>query len=236
MKKQRGRVTGAMTPWPILCGFLLIGTVATDAGVLDSISSGAGYIWQGVKNKANAAVTSVTDSAAGKFISPAERNKRDKERILSVLQYQGAIYRDENGKMQVKDQRKLDEYYQSLRENGALKKVPGYGDDEHNEKSGQFWRNFLDGKDHTRGDLPPSMDPFENNSRGLATKMHSQLTTPTDNGSTEYADTAGTLKVRGIDILEKDLRQGVAAGADVYIKALDAITAGKSSQAVKWME
>src|SRR5665811_1357470 len=30
------------------------------------------------------------------------------------------------------------------------------------EKSGQFWRNFLDGKDYTQSDLPPAMDPFAN--------------------------------------------------------------------------
>lgn len=207
------------------------------AGIMDTISSGASYVAQGIKNKANEASTYITDSAAGKFVSPTERNKRDRQRIMSVLTYQGAIYYDDNGKPQVKDQRKLDSYYASLQSSGTLKKVPGFSDDPYNEKSGQFWRNFLDGKDHTRGDLPASMDPFENNYSGLATKIHSELASGAGGeASTEYADTAGTLKVRGIDILEQDLRQGVAAGADTYIKALDAITGGTSSQAVKWME
>ncbi|HOO21791.1 MAG TPA: hypothetical protein PL011_10440, partial [Kiritimatiellia bacterium] len=119
-----------------------------------------------------------------------------------------------------------------------MNKVYGFSpkDDPRGEKSGQFWRNFLDGKDHTRGDTPAVMDPFENNSRGLATKMHSQLTTATDEASSDYNITAGELKVRGIDILEQDLRQGVAAGADTYIKALDALTGGTSTKAVEWME
>lgn len=238
MNTQPTDAMRANRTWSIICGLLLIGSVPAEAGLMDTVSSGASYVWQGAKKKANDAWTGVTDSAAGKFISPSERNKRDKERILSVLTYNGAIYRDENGKPQVKDQRKLDSYYQSLQSNGTLGKTPGFSpqDDPDGTKGGQFWRNFLDGKDYTRGDTPAVMDPFENNSSGLATKMHSQLATPTDDASTDYADTAGTLKVRGIDILEKDLRQGVAAGADTYIKALDAITGGTSSQAVKWME
>lgn len=225
------------TCW-IVAGGLWLGAAPAQAGMMDTLSSGVSYVTQGVKNKANAAVTWVTDSAAGKFVNPAERNKRDRERILSVLSYEGAIYYDDNGKPQVKDQRKLDKLYQSLQSNDALKKVPGFSkdDDPDGNKSGQFWQNFLGGKDYTRGDTPAVLDPFENDGRGLATKMHTQLTTATDDASTEYTDTAGTLKVRGIDILEKDLRQGVAAGADTYIKALDAITGGTSSQAVKWME
>lgn len=180
----------------------------------------------------------LTDSPAGAFLNPAERNKRDRERILNVLSYQGAIYLDENGKPRVKVRRKLDQYYRSLQDNKALDKVYGFSpnEDPRGEKSDQFWRNFFDGKDWTRGDTPAVMDDFENNSRGLATKMHSQLSTATDEASTDYAITAGELKVRGIDILEKDLRQGVAAGADVYIKALNALTGGTSTKAVEWIE
>ena len=238
MSRRWSNAGRSMRTWTLACGFLLIGAVAGEAGLMDTLSSGASYVAQGIKNKANAAATYITDSPAGKFVNASERNKRDRERILSVLSYEGAIYYDDQGKPQVKDQRKLDAYYQSLQSNNALDKVPGFrpADDPDGKQGGQFWRNFLDGKDHTRGDLPASMDPFENGSSGLATKMHSQLATPTDEASTGYADTAGTLKVRGIDILEKDLRQGVAAGADTYIKALDAITGGTSSQAVKWME
>ena len=217
---------------------LLALPLGAGAGVMDAIGDGFNYVAGGIKQKVNDAGTYITDSAAGKFVNPAERNKRDRERILSVLSYQGAIYYDEKGKPRVKDQRKLDQYYRSLQDNKALNKVYGFSpkDDPRGEKSGQFWRNFLDGKDHTRGDTPAVMDPFENNSRGLATKMHSQLTTATDEASSDYNITAGELKVRGIDILEQDLRQGVAAGADTYIKALDALTGGTSTKAVEWME
>ena len=218
--------------------WLLALPVGAGAGVMDAIGDGFNYVAGGIKQTVNDAGTYITDSAAGKFVNPAERNKRDRERILSVLSYQGAISFDENGKPRVKDQRKLDQYYRSLQDNKALNKVYGFSpkDDPRGEKSGQFWRNFLDGKDHTRGDTPAVMDPFENNSRGLATKMHSQLTTATDEASSDYNITAGELKVRGIDILEQDLRQGVAAGADTYIKALDALTGGTSTKAVEWME
>ncbi len=218
--------------------WLLALPVGAGAGVMDAIGDGFNYVAGGIKQTVNDAGTYITDSAAGKFVNPAERNKRDRERILSVLSYQGAISFDENGKPRVKDQRKLDQYYRSLQDNKALNKVYGFSpkDDPRGEKSGQFWRNFLDGKDHTRGDTPAVMDPFENNSRGLATKMHSQLATATDEASSDYNITAGELKVRGIDILEKDLRQGVAAGADTYIKALDALTGGTSTKAVEWME
>ena len=218
--------------------WLLALPVGAGAGVMDAIGDGFNYVAGGIKQKVNDAGTYITDSAAGKFVNPAERNKRDRERILSVLSYQGAISFDENGKPRVKDQRKLDQYYRSLQDNKALNKVYGFSpkDDPRGEKSGQFWRNFLDGKDHTRGDTPAVMDPFENNSRGLATKMHSQLSTATDEASSDYNITAGELKVRGIDILEKNLRQGVAAGADTYIKALDALTGGTSTKAVEWME
>jgi hypothetical protein len=218
--------------------WLLALPVGAGAGVMDAIGDGFNYVAGGIKQTVNDAGTYITDSAAGKFVNPAERNKRDRERILSVLSYQGAISFDENGKPRVKDQRKLDQYYRSLQDNKALNKVYGFSpkDDPRGEKSGQFWRNFLDGKDHTRGDTPAVMDPFENNSRGLATKMHSQLSTATDEASSDYNITAGELKVRGIDILEKDLRQGVAAGADTYIKALDALTGGTSTKAVEWME
>lgn len=206
---------------------LLLSAMPSEAGFGDWLSK-----------KAKETSDAIADSKAGSFVSSSKRNQRDKERVLRVLSYEGAIYFDEKGKPHVKDQRKLDSYYRSLQSNKALKKIPGYSedDDPDGRKSGQFWRNFLDGKDHTRGDLPATLDPFENDSRGLATTMHSQLSTATDAASTEYSDAAGDLKVRGIDILEQDLRQGVAAGADLYIKALDAMTGGTSSKTVEWAE
>ncbi|NCA81353.1 MAG: hypothetical protein EOM72_01215 [Opitutae bacterium] len=242
MNTQPTDAMRANKAWPIVCGLLLIGSVSAEAGRMDTVSSGASDVWQGVKKKANDAWIGVTDSKAGKFISPSERNKRDRERILSVLSFNDTIVRKSDGTIRVINQDKLDKYYASLQSSKALSNVYGFSpaDDPKGTKSGQFWQNFFDGKDHNLGDAPASMDPFATHGRGLATAMHTELAAATGTGNNpdlaDYADAAASLKVRGIDILEKDLRQGVAAGADTYIKALDAITGGTSSQAVKWME
>ena len=199
--------------------------------VLVALSYAQAGVFQDIKDY-------VTDSKAGKFVSPTERAKRDRERILNVLSYEGAIYYDESGRPHVKDQRKLDTYYKTLQQNGVLEDIPGFRkeDDRDQRQSGQFWRNFLDGKDYTRGDTPATLDPFENLGRGLATRIHTELSTATSVDSISYAETATTLKVRGIDILERDLREGVAAGAETMIKAMDAMTGGTSTKAAEWME
>ena len=212
-----------------------------EAGVMDAIGSGLSYVANGVKKAAKDTEKYVTDSFVGQFVLPSERNKRDRERILNVLAYQRAIYYDEQGRPCINNQRMMDEYYEILQKDNLLENIPGFRrkDDPDSRNSQRFWRYFFDGKDRDRGDTPAALDPFENNGLGLATKMHTTLTTfsvDSRAGSSTYSEAAGDLKVRGIDILEQDLRRGVAAGADVYIKALDAITSGASTKAVEWME
>ena len=179
-------------------------------------------------------VSGVIDWFKGKG-GATQRNAENKERILSVLTHQGVVsIRD--GRVEVNNQSALTEYYNALRETNALKKMPDYADDERNEKSGQFWRNFFDGKDHTQPGLPPAADPFANANSELATKMHVELQAATHLGGLDYAMTASDLKLRHIDVMDAELRRGVATGAKVMIQSLNTITGGTSSQAVKWME
>ncbi len=167
----------------------------------------------------------------------AQRNKEDRERILNILAYQRVIGYDDRGKILVIGRRKLRDYYIALSTTGKLKHIPQFHDDEEGKGAGQFWQNFFDRKDHTRGDLPAVMDPFENDDRGLATAMHSQLQSGGSGaGGDDYALTAAELKLRGIDILDKEMRRGVSAGAGAMIKALGLMTGGTSDEAVAWME
>lgn len=192
------------------------------------------------QNKSGSFWRKVEDSGIGSFVMPAARNRSDRERIMNVLAYQGVISYDSKGGVIVNRQDKLDAYYKSLQTSGTLKNVYGFsneeGQDPHGEKSGQFWHNFFHKKEANTKDLPESMDPFANDSMKLATAIHRQLIYATDEASTDYAKTAGDLHVRGIDLLDKDMRSGVAAGAEVYIKALDAMTGGQSARAVEWAE
>ncbi len=167
----------------------------------------------------------------------AQRNKEDRERILNVLAYQRVIGYDDGGKILVIDRRKLRDYYIALSTTGKLKNIPQFHNDEDGKGAGQFWQNFFDKKDHTRGDLPATMDPFENDDRGLATAMHNQLQSGGSGAEgDDYAVTSAELKLRGIDILDKEIRRGVSAGAGAMIKALGLITGGTSDEAVAWME
>lgn len=164
----------------------------------------------------------------------AKRNQEDRERIIAVLTHQNVIsVRD--GRVLVHQPEKLKEYYQYLKESGKLSNMSQFHEDKHDTKAGQFWQNFFDRKDHERGDMPASADPFANDNSGLATKMHGQLREP-GSGSHDYALTASDLKMRRIDVLDTELRRGASAGADAIIKALNALTGGASEQAVKWAE
>jgi len=165
----------------------------------------------------------------------SQRNADDKERIIAVLTHERVIsYRD--GRLEVNDSATLGKFYGALRDTGVFKNMPDYANDADGEKSGQFWRNFFDGKDHTQSGLPPVMDPFANANSGLATNMHTQLSSSGHLDAWDYADVAETLKMRRIDVLDTELRRGVATGADVMIHSLNAISGGTSGVAVKWME
>lgn len=164
-----------------------------------------------------------------------QRNADNRERILSVLAHQRVVsVRD--GRIEINNERALKEYYMVLRESGKLRNMPGYADDAYNEKAGQFWRNFFDGKDHTQPDLPTAVDPFANPNAELATKIHIELQSAANVGGLDYASTAAELKSRGIDVMGQELRNNVATGANVMIQALNAMTGGTSGQAVKWVE
>jgi len=160
-----------------------------------------------------------------------QRNKDDKERILSVLAHERYVSVS-NGHVEIRDGDGLRELYASLREAGKLNRMPKYADDKDNTNSGTFWRSFFDGKDHLEPDMPAVADPIANDNSGLASNIHAQLQVD----SIRYADSAATLKVRGIDVMDQDLRRGVATGANVMIQSLNALTGGTSGQAVKWME
>lgn len=195
--------------------------------------------------KSSSWLGSFSDSRIGSFVLPSERNKRDRERILSVLAYDGAIGYDSQGRPEIRDLTTLTEYYKDLNTSGAIDSVYGYGskqfdgdlDNPHavRTKATDFWNNFLKKKDMADKDVPEALDPFANDSRGLATKIHARLRKGIG-GALKYSTTAGELGERGIDVLNEETRRGVVAGADAFIKSMDVLTRGKSTLAVEWAE
>lgn len=160
-----------------------------------------------------------------------QHNKDDKERILSVLAHERFVsIRD--GRVEITDEAGLRELYASLRQSEKLKRLPKYANDTDNTNSSTFWRSFFDGRDHLEPDMPAVADPIANDNSGLASNIHAQL--QVDSG--RYADSAATLKLRGIDVMDQDLRRGVATGANVMIQSLNALTGGTSGQTLKWVE
>jgi hypothetical protein len=184
---------------------------------------------------ANASGGWLSDTMIGRFLDPGQRNERDRQRILSVLAHQRAIS-IENGRVEIHDAGKLKDYYISFSSSGRIKSLPEFTGDDEGNNAGQFWQDFFQGKHHEPGEVPTVKDPFANPNMGLATAMHNQLQAAADLKSLGYADTAATLKPRGIDILHKDMKRGLAAGADAMIRSLDVITGGTSRQAVGWAE
>lgn len=173
-----------------------------------------------------------TDSRIGGFLAPGKRNADDRERILSILADQEVI-RFDRGDIYIINDYKLRKYYEALRESGALDNIEEYRTDKHDEKAGQFWRNFIDRKDHLHPDMPATMDPFQNLSRGLPSAMHKALQTAS---APDYGATASKLQMRGIDILNSEAKKGLAAGADAMIKSLNLITGGASGEAAAWLQ
>ncbi|MCC3246470.1 hypothetical protein LG047_14280 [Methylocystis sp. WRRC1] len=192
--------------------------------------AGAGTIVSSPTQAQGSLVDRTLDWASGKTAGIENR-----ERILTVLTHQRVIS-VRNGRIEVNDEKALKDYYQKLRTHNVLRNMPPFNDDPYDEKAGQFWRNFFDEKDHS-GDptLPRIADPFANPK--LATAIHNELreaTSPDD--SIKYAETANELKMRGIDVMNQQLRKGVAIGAEAMIQSLNAITGGASGQTVKWVE
>jgi len=185
----------------------------------------------------------VANSMIGRFVAPVARDKADRARTLSVLSHQGLIRRTRDGRLEATSagRGKLKEYYEFLKDGGHLDDVGEYTGKEArqrfksvDEESSSFWNNFLNRKFYEKPDEPHATNPFSNPGRGLATTVHRQLAR--QNGPADYYDTATDLGSRGIDILHKDLKAGLAAGADGMIKSLDLMTGGASTRAVEWAE
>lgn len=165
---------------------------------------------------------SIADGPLGAFLAAGRRGERNHQRMLTVLAHEGAISRDEHGEWHVRNQGRLDEIYQNLREDpaGSLRSVPRMPQGDA-MPSGQFWHNFLAGKQvYPPLDPPTAHDPFAFDS-GMHSRVHLQLAA--GHVDAAYAARAKELKISHHDVLNDEIRRGVAAGAHVYVEALKTI-------------
>ena len=160
------------------------------------------------------------------WMSGTSRNKDNRERVLTILTHNEFLRYDSAGTLRIINAEAMRHYYAQLAESGVISHIPFVQDDKDLRNFRQFWRNYFAGKELNSKDLPRDLDPFTMTSK-LHSEIHDALVNDVEtfgNKGYSYGETAGDLKMRGIDVIHRELRKGVAAGADAMISSLGHVT------------